>query len=47
MVSGDQQGFVHKYGYRVCLIMSVALILVIVFTIVFRCRAIFRNGAGV
>ncbi|MDD1685646.1 hypothetical protein [Methanoregula sp.] len=43
-MSGDRQGFLHKYGYWVCLFMSVALILVIVFTILFRCGEIFAMG---
>jgi len=43
-VSGDQQGFMHTYGYRVSLILSVAMILVTMFFIFFRCTAIFREG---
>jgi Na+/glutamate symporter len=43
-VSGDLQGFLNTYGYRVCLILPVAMILVIMFFIFFRCKEIFAMG---
>jgi len=47
MTGGHRQGFPDTYGYRVSLIISVAMILAIIFFIFFRCNAIFRDGADV
>ena len=37
----------QTYGYRVCLFISVGMILVLIPRIVYRCGEIFREGAGV
>ena len=44
MAGGHQQGFLDTYGYWVSLILSVAMILVIMFFIFFRCKEIFAMG---
>ncbi len=47
MVSMRQWELLDRYGPLCTLVVSVAMILVIMFFIFFRCTAIFRDGANV